>query len=152
MTAEYTILTPAGMVTASWGDDEDSRVVYTGSDDGLSFFREFMAVARVSGRGGIPLYWDSLEPFDLYAYCQSAEYGILVFPDPESMIAILDEQLMEGNESEQERLRQAIAEATEALKSASDPIEKVKKAAAVGRFLKELEQLGGEMLALKSFP
>lgn len=79
-TTTYQALTPFGAFSANWGEDEDSRVEYTGSADAIAYFKAFLDLNSVSGRGGALIQFDSLEPVDLYGFCQSDKYQITVLP------------------------------------------------------------------------
>jgi hypothetical protein len=79
-TTTYNALTPFGAFSANWGEDEDSRVEYTGSPDAIAYFKAFLDLNSVSGRGGALIQFDSLEPVDLYGFCQSEKYEITVLP------------------------------------------------------------------------
>jgi len=95
MTTIYKAMTPYGAFQAEWGEDEDSRVEYTGSADAIAFFRDFLELTPISGIGGARIQFDTLEPAELYGFCQSEQYGISVLPSEDDL---MDE--MERNEME----------------------------------------------------
>lgn len=80
---EQTVFTPHGMFVAMWDEDEDLPVSYRGSQDALAYFKTYLDLKTVSGRGGSVLRFDALEPADLFGFCQSSEFGIQVLEDPE---------------------------------------------------------------------
>lgn len=88
---EYEVITPAGRFVAQWDEDPESGVKYAGSEEAISYFRAFLAEANITGNGGVRLDPDSLDPSDLYGFCQSDSWGVQVFPDPEDMLDMLDE-------------------------------------------------------------
>lgn len=75
------VITPCGSFTATWPDDEEARVRYSGSLDGIEYFKNFMQMSPVIGEGGRRLAFETLEPGDLRGFCQSEEYGITVEQD-----------------------------------------------------------------------
>lgn len=94
MTTSYNVLTPFGAFEATWGEDEDSPVEYTGSADAIAFFEAYLDLNSISGRGGALIEFDALEPADLYGFCQSEKHGISVLPS--------EDDLMEAMESDDE--------------------------------------------------
>lgn len=89
---EYTVLTPHGQFTAMWDENEDVPVVYAGGADAVAYVRAFIELNSVSGPNGALLAFDHLEPEDLYGFCQSREYGIVVLPEPDDMLAMVMEE------------------------------------------------------------
>jgi hypothetical protein len=94
MSVIYKAVTPYGAFQAEWGDDEDSRVVYSGSPDAIEFFRAYLDLNVVTGRGGAIVQFDKLEPADLYGFCQSKEYGISVIPNEDDLLDEMEENNM----------------------------------------------------------
>lgn len=87
---EQTVITPHGSFVAMWDDSEDVPVAYRGDQDAVAYFRAYLELNVVSGRNGSVLAFDSLEPADLYGFCQSKEFGILVLQSPEDLLADVD--------------------------------------------------------------
>lgn len=97
---QYTVATPYGTFTAMWDEDESKPVVYAGSDSAMAFFRAYFDLTSRTGREGSLLSLDSLEPDDLYGFCQSPEFGILVLPEASDMLSLLmEEQQDEASET-----------------------------------------------------
>lgn len=94
MTTIYKAATPYGAFQAEWDDDEDSRVVYTGSADAIAYFKAFLGLNSISGVGGALIQFDSLEPADLYGFCNSKEYGITVIPTEDDLMDELQQEMM----------------------------------------------------------
>jgi|GEM_PF-2831454 len=86
MTTMYQAITPYGAFQATWGDDEESRVEYTGSADAIAYFKAFLDLNSISGAGGALLQFDALEPADLYGFCQSEQHGISVLPTEDDLM------------------------------------------------------------------
>lgn len=84
---EQTVVTPCGPFIAMWDDNEDVPVSYRGDADAVEYFKTYLALNVVSGRGGAILEFASLEPADLYGFCQSREYGIMVLPSADDLIS-----------------------------------------------------------------
>ena len=145
---EYTVVTPFGRFVAQWDDDEDARVNFAGSEDGIAYFRRFMEVAMITGHGGIGLSADGLEPADLVGFCQSDDYGIAVFPDADDALALALESgasagepvLDSASPMEQIKLVRALSEATAALSANATPIARVLAGKAVADALENLGQ------------
>lgn len=137
---EITVYTPAGSFVAQWDDDPDIPVRYVGDQHGIAFFRHYMDVARVTGHGGLLLDPDQLDPADLVGFCNSAEYGVLVFPDADYVLADAEQQAQEM-EQERKELVDALAQAVKELEAATSPIDKVRKADGVRRLVAELQML-----------
>jgi len=95
MSTNYKAVTPFGAFEATWGEDEESRVEYSGSADAIEYFRAFLDFNSITGRGGAIIRFDALEPADLYGFCQSQEHGIVVLPNEDDL---KDE--MQGEEME----------------------------------------------------
>jgi hypothetical protein len=89
ITTEQTVVTPHGTFVAMWDEDENIPVAYRGNQSAVDYVRSYMALNVVSGRNGAILDLDNLEPADLYGFCQSQEYGIVVIQDPDD---VFDEQ------------------------------------------------------------
>ena len=87
----YQVTTPFGVFQARWPEDEESPVQYEGGADAIAFFRSYLELHPVPGRDGGLVQFDSLEPADLYGFCQSEEYGITVLADQ----ADIEEELSE---------------------------------------------------------
>jgi hypothetical protein len=85
MSTNYKAVTPCGAFEATWGEDEESRVEYSGSADAIEYFRAFLDFNSVTGSGGAIIRFDKLEPADLYGFCQSKEYGISVLPNEDDL-------------------------------------------------------------------
>lgn len=94
MSTEYVVLTPTGTFTATWQDGE-APVVYAGDLAAIELFRRYMKEQMVTGNGGMVLDADRLEPAELYGFCQSEDFGIVVLPDADDMEAILRAEAME---------------------------------------------------------
>lgn len=86
MTTNYTVLTPYGTFDATWREDEDVLVQYSGNQEAIDFFKDFLDVEMVTGAGGRRLNFNSLEPSDMYGFCQSEKYGIVVMPSAEDLL------------------------------------------------------------------
>lgn len=91
MTTTYRTITPFGAFQAEWSDDEDSRVQCTGSADAIAYFKDYLALNSISGAGGALIRFDTLEPADLYGFCQSEKAGITVIPTLDDLISELEE-------------------------------------------------------------
>ena len=95
MTTIYKALTPYGAFEATWGEDEESRVEYTGSAEAIAYFRDFLELQSLSGLGGALIQFDTLEPAELYGFCQSEKYGITVLPTEDDLREELEQETME---------------------------------------------------------
>ncbi len=95
MSTIYKALTPYGAFQAEWADDEDSRVEYTGSADAIAYFKAFLDLNSISGFGGALIQFDTLEPADLYGFCQSEKHGITVLPTEDDLRDELEQDEME---------------------------------------------------------
>lgn len=100
ITTTYKVATPNGGFEAQWDEDDEIPVQYVGDADAIAAFKAFLDLGAVSGREGALIQFDSLEPADLYGFCQSEKYGITVLPTVDDL---LDEQ-----QQEQEPEMQAI--------------------------------------------
>jgi hypothetical protein len=80
-----------GVFTAAWDDDPDEPVVYEGSATGLDYLRTFLKDRMVTGSLGRRLTVEGLEPNDLTGFCVSAEYGINVIVDFDTLWDEADE-------------------------------------------------------------
>lgn len=87
ISTEQHVLTPLGSFSAMWDEDENVPVTYRGDTSAVEYFRAYLDLNVVSGRGGAVLSFNSLEPADLSGFCQSREFGILVLQDPDDLIA-----------------------------------------------------------------
>lgn len=85
----YTVMTPRGQFIAEWDEDEDIPVQYSGSAEAMAYFQTFLALETVTGRNGVVLAFEAMEPADLYGFCQSSEYGIVVLPEFGDLISML---------------------------------------------------------------
>jgi hypothetical protein len=94
MTTIYKALTPYGAFQATWGEDEESPVEYTGSADAIAYFRDFLALQSLSGLGGALIQFDTLEPAELYGFCQSEKHGISVLPTEDDLMDELEQDEM----------------------------------------------------------
>lgn len=94
MTTTYQALTPYGTFQATWGEDEESRVEYTGSADAIAYFRDYLELQSLSGIGGALIRFDTLEPAELYGFCQSEEHGITVLPTEDDLMDEMQEMEM----------------------------------------------------------
>lgn len=92
MTTTYRAITPFGAFQADWSDDEDGRVQYSGSADAIAYFKDYLALNSISGAGGALIRFDTLEPADLYGFCQSEEAGISVIPTLDDLISEIEER------------------------------------------------------------
>jgi hypothetical protein len=92
ITTQYTVVTPYGTFLASWDEDENVPVSYSGSREAADYFKAFMELRMLSGRNGGLLRFDNLEPGDLYGYCQSEEFGVVVMPEGADMLALQDDE------------------------------------------------------------
>lgn len=88
----YMVITPSGNFEAQWDDDELAPVRYEGSRKGQLYLEDFLAFTMATGRRGQRLNAKTLEPDDLLSFCQSAEYGIRVLPEPQEMAGLLFDQ------------------------------------------------------------
>ncbi|APQ14652.1 hypothetical protein BJP27_24065 (plasmid) [Pseudomonas oryzihabitans] len=101
---EYTVLTPRGSFLAQWDDDSEVPVQYTGSAEGLEFFRLHLSLNLISGTGGRLINADSLEPDDLYGFCQDAASGIVVLPGVRDLRDIAQAEADRDHETREEVL------------------------------------------------
>lgn len=85
----YTVLTPYGAFDAVWSEDADEPVQYSGHQEAMDFFKNFLDIDMVTGAGGRRLNFNSLEPSDMYDFCQSEKYGIVVMPSAEDLRDII---------------------------------------------------------------
>lgn len=92
ITTKYTVVTPYGSFVANWDEDENVPVSYSGSREAADYFKAFMEIRMLSGRNGGLLRFDNLEPGDLYGFCQSEEFGVVVLPEGTDMLALLDDE------------------------------------------------------------
>ena len=92
MTTTYTAVTPFGAFQAEWSDDEESRVQYSGSADAIAYFKDYLALNSISGVGGALIRFETLEPADLYGFCQSEKAGISVNPTLDDLLDELEER------------------------------------------------------------
>lgn len=92
MATQYNVATPYGTFLAQWGEDEESPVAYSGDDGAISHFKAYLELNSVSGRGGALVRFDSLEPDDLYGFCQSEKYGIIVAPSADDLMDDLENE------------------------------------------------------------
>jgi hypothetical protein len=91
---QYKVLTPHGSFMAQWDENPEIAVQYSGNPDAIAFFRASLNLRSVSGAGGALLSPETLEPADLYGFCQSDEWGIVVMPEFDDLI-----QYSQDNES-----------------------------------------------------
>ena len=84
---EQTVVTPCGSFIAMWDEDENVSVAYRGDHDAVEYFKAYLDLNVVSGRGGAVLAFESLEPADLYGFCQSPSHGIMVLLSPDDLMA-----------------------------------------------------------------
>ncbi len=75
------VITPCGVFTAVWPDDEELPVRYEGDFDAIAFFRSFLENNAISGNGGSRLEFALLEPGDLRGFCDKPEMGVAVEQD-----------------------------------------------------------------------
>lgn len=94
MTTIYQAMTPFGAFQAAWGEDEESRVEYSGSAEAIAFFKAFLDLNSLSGFGGALIQFDTLEPGDFYGFCQSEKHGISVIPTEDDLKDELDNDEM----------------------------------------------------------
>lgn len=99
---QYTVATPHGQFSALWDEDEAVPVRYAGNAEAQAYFGAYLALKTVSGRNGAVLSMDSLEPADLYGFCQSAEYGVLVLPEFDELVAILGDEQADAEASDED--------------------------------------------------
>ena len=92
MNTTYRAVTPFGAFQAEWGDEEESRVEYTGSADAIAYFKDYLALNSISGVGGALIRFDTLEPADLYGFCQSEKAGISVIPTLDDLMSEFEEE------------------------------------------------------------
>lgn len=105
----YQVLTPAGHFQVAFGDDETQITEYRGDDLAIQFFKDWLLLNQVSGQDGWRISADSLDPSDLYGFCQPPDSGITVLPPFEDLISYaLDDQ---PDEQEQEDMTNAILDA-----------------------------------------
>lgn len=128
ITTQQLVVTPSGQFTAMWDENEDLPVSYAGDDDAIAFFKAHLALNLPTGRTGALLKFDTLEPDDLYGFGQSQEFGILVLPEPDDMLALLlddvehedeadDVPLLDGPPSVQASINRGLASLEKALKN-----------------------------------
>ncbi|MEJ7804423.1 MAG: hypothetical protein WKG03_00665 [Telluria sp.] len=94
MTTLYKAVTPFGAFQATWGEDEDSRVEYTGNAAAIAYFRDYLGLNSISGLGGALIQFDTLEPAELYGFCQSEQHGISVIPTEDDLMDELESDEM----------------------------------------------------------
>ena len=92
MTTIYKAVTPFGEFQAEWGEDEESRVEYSGNAEAIAFFKAFLDLNSLSGFGGALIQFDTLEPADLYGFCQSEKAGISVIPTMDDLMSEFKEK------------------------------------------------------------
>lgn len=145
----YTVLTPHGEFEALWDEDERVPVQYEGSEQAIAFFKAYMELTSVSGRGGALLNFDNLEPADLYGFCQSDEYSIAVLPEADEAVSMMiDEAAQEPDVSEslmdsvspldRIKLSAALAGATKSLSDEKSPLARVKLSSQIAAILVQL--------------
>lgn len=79
-------------IQAEWNNDEESRVEYSGSADAIAYFKDSLALNSISGAGGALIRFDTLEPSDLYGFCQSEKAGISVIPSLDDLMSEFEEE------------------------------------------------------------
>lgn len=105
----YQVLTPAGAFQIVFGDDETPITEYRGDGLAIQFFKDWLLLNQVSGQDGWRISADSLDPSDLYGFCQPPGSGITVMPPFEDFISyVLDDQ---PDEQEPEDMTTAILDA-----------------------------------------
>lgn len=87
MSTEYTVATPLGLFVVTWPEEEDAQPRYSGGYEAIEFFKEYLSLEQVTGRGGSLLTLEGMEPADLYGFCESKEYGIQVMPELDDVLA-----------------------------------------------------------------
>ncbi len=75
----YQVITPSGVFEAVWGEDP-MPIEYRGNEAAILHFKNFLALDSVSGFHGILLNADTLQPDELYLFCQPTGRGIIVMP------------------------------------------------------------------------
>ncbi|MFA5920125.1 MAG: hypothetical protein WC856_02390 [Methylococcaceae bacterium] len=99
----YKVITPSGVFDAVWGE-YPLPVEYHGNPAAIQHFKNFLALNHVSGEHGILLNEKTLEPNELYGFCQPTGSGITVIPPLDDLIAYaredreLDQQDDESND------------------------------------------------------
>lgn len=83
---EQTVFTPVGQFSATWSEDPDDPVAYSGNQSAMDYVRNYIDTQMVTGNLGERLFFDSLEPAELYGFCQSVEWGIQVMPEFNDLI------------------------------------------------------------------
>lgn len=122
ISTQYTVATPHGQFQALWDEDEAKPVSYQGDASALAYFRAYMDLQMVVGAAGERLSADTLEPGELYGFCQSREYGVTVTMDPDALAAMLLDDLddedgqalvLDGVESPEQELTRLLGQMRE---------------------------------------
>lgn len=71
---------PCGAFVAHWDEDENVPPVFSGNSNAVEYFKAYMAATRPNGPDGRLLAFEALEPNELEGFCQSDEFGIIVWP------------------------------------------------------------------------
>lgn len=82
----YQVITQSGVFEAVWGE-EPLPVEYRGDATAILSFKSFLALNHVSGAHGILLNADTMQPDELYLFCQPDDSGIVVIPPLDDLIA-----------------------------------------------------------------
>ncbi|MFM0608655.1 hypothetical protein PQR05_29415 [Paraburkholderia sediminicola] len=88
----YNVATPHGAFSANWDEDDEIPVQYEGDPDAIAYFQAYLDLNAVSARGGALVRFETLEPDDLYGFCQSDKYGIAVMPTVDDLLEPEDEE------------------------------------------------------------
>lgn len=118
MSETYLTITPFGIVDAVFG--EDAGVQLQGSADAVAYVRE--VAEQCTGRRGMAITLDSVDPRDYVHFCQPEGRGITIVPPASAMLDEVDEPdeasewgaILDGVE-ELPGLRQQLAGASGAL-------------------------------------
>lgn len=88
----YQVLTPAGAFQVAFGDDETPITEYRGDELAIQFFKNWLLISQASGQDGWRISADSLDPSDLYGFCQPPGSGITVLPPFEDLVSYVLDQ------------------------------------------------------------
>jgi hypothetical protein len=103
----YSVFTPAGKFEAVFGE-EYTPVEYRGDDAAIQFFKDFIELNMISGEHGHRISYNTLEPDELYGFCQPNGSGITVIPPFDDMLANAREEIMEQEQLNDSALDSAI--------------------------------------------
>lgn len=105
----YKVITPAGVFEVAFGDEDDPFTEFMGDDLAIRWFKSWISGNSISNHDGYAIDAGSLEPSDLYYFCQPPGSGITVIPPMDDLVSYaLDDQ---PEEQEPEDMTTAILDA-----------------------------------------